>query len=619
MKHTIPITDHDRIINILLSWWNKKYGLVSGQRNNNVFILAAALNDFGIDKIDAAGVLYQFQSSDFTSQEIKTTLNSAYSHTEKFGTKFYEDIEATKSLINDVVSGKPKKEIRSDLEESGVGDDVIDAVIEQAEEDVAEKKFWTVTDRGTISVIPIMFREFLESNGFYKYNPEGSKSFIFVKVTNNLIEDTTDHEIKNFVLKYLEDTKNLDVYNYFADKTRLFKEDYLSMLSPVQVHFISDDKSTAYLYYRNCAVKVSKDDIEIVDYIDLGGFVWKDHVINRDFEVVKVESCDYKRFISNISGGNKDTVASMESTIGFLLHGYKNYSYCPAVILNDEVISDNPEGGTGKGLFMSGISQMKKMVVIDGKSVNFDKSFAYQLVSADTQVIVFDDVKKHFDFERLFSVVTEGITLEKKNKDAIKLSYEDSPKVAITTNYAIKGKGASFVRRKWDLEFKQYYTPTFTPLKDFGRLLFSDWDREEWLKFDNYMISNLMLYLTNGLVESEFVNQKIRQLSTETSHEFIEWCGLVKGFEKSDKLRLNTIIYKSELFNDFISDNPDYGSHGNKKLSRIKFYQWLVSYGKYATGKEPVDGRFSEGRWIEFIDGKKEEKKRDGVELNIHF
>ena len=50
------------------------------------------------------------------------------------------------------------------------------------------------------------------------------------------------------------------------------------------------------------------------------------------------------------------------------MHGYKNLSYCPAVILNDEVISDNPEGGTGKGLFMNALSQMKKLVVIDGKA-----------------------------------------------------------------------------------------------------------------------------------------------------------------------------------------------------------------------------------------------------------
>ena len=109
----------------------------------------------------------------------------------------------------------------------------------------------------------------------------------------------------------------------------------------------------------------------------------------------------------------------MESTIGFMLHAHKNLAYCPAIILNDEVISDNPEGGTGKGLFMNALSKMKKVVTIDGKSFTFERSFAYQLVSADTQILVFDDVKKHFDFERLFSVVTEGLTLEKNSVQQI--------------------------------------------------------------------------------------------------------------------------------------------------------------------------------------------------------
>ena len=54
----------------------------------------------------------------------------------------------------------------------------------------------------------------------------------------------------------------------------------------------------------------------------------------------------------------------MECTIGFMLHGHKNLSYCPAVILNDEVISDNPEGGSGKGLWVNGLSHMIKVVVI---------------------------------------------------------------------------------------------------------------------------------------------------------------------------------------------------------------------------------------------------------------
>ena len=50
-------------------------------------------------------------------------------------------------------------------------------------------------------------------------------------------------------------------------------------------------------------------------------------------------------------------------------------------------------------------------------------------------------MRKNFDFERLFSVITEGLTLEKKNKDAIKIPFNKSPKVSITTNYALKGDG----------------------------------------------------------------------------------------------------------------------------------------------------------------------------------
>jgi hypothetical protein len=91
------------------------------------------------------------------------------------------------------------------------------------------------------------------------------------------------------------------------------------------------------------------------DYIDLGGYVWKDHVIDRKFVRCSSDGCFYETFIKRICGGEDTRVDTMESTIGFMMHGYKNLSYCPAVILNDEVISDNPEGGTGKGLFMNAL------------------------------------------------------------------------------------------------------------------------------------------------------------------------------------------------------------------------------------------------------------------------
>ena len=46
----------------------------------------------------------------------------------------------------------------------------------------------------------------------------------------------------------------------------------------------------------------------------------------------------------------------------------------------------------------------------------------------------------------------------------------------------------------------------------------------------------LQLYLRHGLIKSDFVNLKIRKLSLETCHEFIEWCGVVGGIP-NEKLK----------------------------------------------------------------------------------
>jgi hypothetical protein len=597
---TIPITDENRIVEILSVWWQKKYPMNEGQRNHNCYVLASAFNDFGINKSLAGYILSNYQTSDFNEAEINRTINSAYSNTQNFGTKYYEDEDRLNNLKIKLKRGTSKKEIRSQLAETDMESEVIDAVLTRIDEEAQETQFWTKNEKGTIKIIHVLFKQFLEDNGFYKYCPEGGKNYVFVKVTNNLIDHTDEKSIKDFILNYLLELDDLSIYNYFADQTRFFREEFLTLLSTIDIYFIEDNKDTSYLYFRNCAVKVTKKEITIIDYIDLGGYVWKDHVINRNFTTCN-DDTDYKVFIFNICKGEEDRKLSMESTIGFMMHGHKNLSYCPAVILNDEVISDNPEGGTGKGIFMNALSQMKKVVTIDGKAFAFERSFAYQLVSADTQILVFDDVKKHFDFERLFSVVTEGMTLEKKNKDAIKIPFSKSPKIAITTNYAIKGSGNSFARRKWELELHQHYNKNNTPLDEFNKLFFGDWNDDEWCAFDNYMINCLQGYLNTGLVQSKFVNLKKRQLSAETCHDFIEWCGLLNGSEANLNLRVDTKINLQSCYIDFIEHYPDYGPKAKLTISRIRFNKWMVAFAIFKTGVSPEQGRESAGKWMRML------------------
>ena len=121
------------------------------------------------------------------------------------------------------------------------------------------------------------------------------------------------------------------------------------------------------------------------------------------------------------------------------------------------------------------------------------------------------------------------------------------------------------------------------------------------------MISCLQLYLSKGLVKSKFVNLKIRQLSAETSHDFIEWCGIINGTTENEKLEIDRRISLQDCYFDFIEQYPDYGPKAKLTISRIKFNKWIYSFAVYKTGLSPEEGRDGTGRWIRIK--RKEENK----------
>ncbi|HAI39032.1 MAG TPA: hypothetical protein DCM40_13375, partial [Maribacter sp.] len=77
-------------------------------------------------------VLLQYQSKGFTAKEIEKTIKNAYSHKDKFNTKFYEDEEKVNEIQQRLRRGESKKSIRQQLEESMLAAEVIDSVIQKA-------------------------------------------------------------------------------------------------------------------------------------------------------------------------------------------------------------------------------------------------------------------------------------------------------------------------------------------------------------------------------------------------------------------------------------------------------------------------------------------------------
>jgi hypothetical protein len=69
----------------LMVWADRKFPIVAGARNANLYRLCCSFNDFGIDKEHALSLVSAFQADDFRLQEIKVTLNSAYRKVNKFG------------------------------------------------------------------------------------------------------------------------------------------------------------------------------------------------------------------------------------------------------------------------------------------------------------------------------------------------------------------------------------------------------------------------------------------------------------------------------------------------------------------------------------------------------
>lgn len=595
---TIPITDPTKIIDILTRWWTKNYPMSEGQRNHNAFILAMAFNDFGVSKTTASLIINQYKSKNFNSREIETTIKSAYANTQNFNTKYYEDEDKINDIQQRLRRGESKKIIKQELINAGIEEETAASAVDKAQEDNSIK-FWTKSEKGVVKIVPLIFKNFLENKGFHKFCPEGQKNYMFVKSTSNLIDHSSEKEIKDFILNYLFGLEDMSIYNHFADSTRYFKEDYLTLLGTVDVYFVEDTIDKSYLYFENCALLITKDEVIPIDYLNLNGKVWRSQVINHKFEIGEQNKGDYKQFVANICNKNTDRIQTMESTIGYMMHGHKNVSYCPAVILHDEVISDTANGGTGKGIWIQALGLVNKLVVIDGKAFNFDNSFPLQLVTPDTKNIAFDDVKKYFTFERMFSLITEGVTLEKKNKDAIKIPFKNSPKIIISSNYAIKGSGSSFARRKWEVELSQHYNLTHTPSDDFDNFLFGDnWDAQQWSYFYNYMISCNQLYLRKGLIKGEFVNLGVRTLETDTSYDFIEWCGLDDVAEHNPHLMVNTKIYMKTLYDHFVLEFPDNAPKAKRHVPMRQFYRWLKLYCIFIEGIEPEVKRGTEGKWM---------------------
>ncbi len=449
-------------------------------------------------------------------------------------------------------------------------------------------KFWYIENDKT-KISKQNFKRFLEENGFCKLQLE--HGYILLKVSKNIVREVEIFNIKDFVIDKL---KRLDD-EFFTDAPKLkvidavikgagqhFVNGFLEFLETRDLEFLRDTKDKGYLFFSNCFVEIRKDKVGVKKYEELEGYIWDKQVIQKRFSVGKNES-EFEKFVRNICKNDEQRILSFRSAIGYLLHNYKDSTNAKAVIFLDEKLSDGAYGRSGKGLVAQAIGRLRKTVRLDGRNFNFSKSFSFQSVTLDTAIIEFNDVTKKFNFDKLFSIITDDITVEKKNQNEIIIPFHQSPKIIISTNYTIEGSDDSTLDRQFVIEFSDHYNKSHRPIDEFGHRFFDEWNNDEWNNFLNYMIGCMQLYLNKGLIQCVHVNLEKKKLIDTTSEEFAEY------FES---IELGKEFLKKDLFEGFRKEYEEYF-----EMEPVRFSRWIKEAAR-VKGKKISERKSGTERFI---------------------
>jgi putative sterol carrier protein len=504
-----------------------------------------------------------------------------------------------------------------------------------------EGQFWK-KEHKRIKIKYTELAAWLESIGYYFYDNQ------LVQVIHNKVRIA---EIPDLIKAFLNEVEP-DILDDMIEKVPvIFKESgglMQGLLTNLTREFVRDTKNETWFFFTNCAVKVTNESCEPILYNEINGLVWEENIIKRRYEPTEYKGCDAERFI-NILGGND--VEQLNQIIGYNLSRYKDPLISKSTVIMEDVSAESEgesQGRSGKGVLVKFIKEFRKTSYINGKTMNFSDTFLWQSVQMDTNLIFIDDVEKSFRFTKLFSQITEGIEINAKNKAKIIIPYETSPKIIITSNYAVGEMDESTYDRKFEFPVVKRFTSNYKPIDEFGRAFFIDWDVAEWCRFDNFMISCAQRYLMladRGKITVRTSNSIDRNLINDTDKAFVEWMDdqLQNNFFKfaPDMLKNDRVMIGGKLVTNAINvkqykeaaHNPDYyiveskqkvlefihKECNNNKITQTMLTKWIKKWAQVRDVEVDLSYKKSNdsGRFYRFISWP--DQKNDIPESNQNF
>jgi hypothetical protein len=471
--------------------------------------------------------------------------------------------------------------------------------------------FWDVSDNGKISINRTRLISFLYNTGGFSlyYYDKNSTIFRVVRCRNGLVEEVSTEHIKKFLKEYIEGlpdsfdggiTSEDLMELILKGSDSFFSKGLMEFLCRSDFDFLKDTYEEAFFPFQNGVVMVNKDGAHLLSYMDIKKVIWKSQIIDYPIliDADGAGHAEYAAFVNLVSGDNQERFNYACTLMGYLMHKYKDFAKPYAVILAEENDNENEGGGTGKGIFITALAKFLNTERVDGKNFKLDKNFAFQRVGLDTKLVAIEDCRKNVDFEGFYSIITEGITVEKKNKDELFIPYKDSPKIMFTTNYTISTVGNHAKRRQRVFEFSNFFNATKTPATHFGHNLFDEWDKDEWNRFYNFGFICVRDYLATGILTVTATDKiKRKHIRLKYGEQFLEW------WDEYLKEDADTWKMAGDLYHSFLNQSE----MEKKDYTQTKFGRAIVEAAE-TVGKTVSKRRNTQS-------GKKTEMKLDEKDM----
>ena len=614
----------------------------SGNRNACIykFGINAALRAF--DEKDTLQFAHGLAEADFTTEEIATTINSAYkkiNNENQFG-KFAKGTKVSKEITENRTSQTSKKAYsgKSGIEFSNNNN--VQSVSGKQPDNNSRNgnnndsnwsmdkgegtytKFWKEqlnekTGKTTLALSYNDFFAFLEEQGFYNLGLD-QQNVELIKLNGNIVAPVLINKTRNDVKAYLNRFCNdhsirsvLEMLHRGEDK--YFNRSKFTNLNFKNLEFLKDTAATSYYFHKNCVVEVTKDGIRTRDYEQGEKCLWQSQIINRDFHRVETTyhykesghldytklNCEFARYQALASSNPNRTEVDAktanhrfyahQTAFGYLVNGYKHGTDKAIVAVDHQKAIDRSEqnGRTGKGLFAKAIGHIKKRYPVDGRRFDPKDNSMFEGVTMDVKIITVCDCHPNVDFGFFFNMITEDFTFRKLYVGPVTIPFKDSPKLYLDTNFSFKGDGASYRGRQHIIEFDNYFNEHHSPEQEFGHLMFNDWDEAQWNLFYNYAYECDQLFKSKGLIEYPGGNYYERKLMSECPEEFIDWCDRCDNGVYVNLPR-NKRSQKKELFSKWCEVAKEW-QLGNQTAHRFKkmVTQYCKTKGLQLHSKKP--------------------------------